>query len=344
MPAPLHLPILDISPFLSPPSASNAAARQESARALHDALVRFGFFYLSLKGLEEIVSPEELEESLAVAREFFRSPQEEKDALRIQQGDGARGYQRLGENKTQNRPDAHEGWDAYKPVASEDASKLLQGPNRWPSEPASFRPVFERWIQKMHVLGMALMEATAVALGLDLDGEEWLKMKEWVADPFWVMRTIGYPPLPEDADGVSCGAHRDYGNWTLLHADSTPGALQVFLRDPAGTTVEGGERGTWINAEPIEGTMVVNVGEMVEIYSAGLYRATLHRVVHTAPRYRVSIPFFYEPSFDAVIKPLPTAIRLREQLFGADSSPPPKPQHYGRFLEAKVSNNFYTTP
>ncbi|BGP14565.1 hypothetical protein JCM10213v2_002514 [Rhodosporidiobolus nylandii] len=315
MPAPLHLPILDISPFLSPPSASNAAARQESARALHDALVRFGFFYLSLKGLEEIVSPEELEESLAVAREFFRS------------------YQRLGENKTQNRPDAHEGWDAYKPVASEDASKLLQGPNRWPSEPASFRPVFERWIQKMHVLGMALMEATAVALGLDLDGEEWLKMKEWVADPFWVMRTIGYPPLPEDADGVSCGAHRDYGNWTLLHADSTPGALQVFLRDPAGTTVEGGERGTWINAEPIEGTMVVNVGEMVEIYSAGLYRATLHRVVHTAPRYRVSIPFFYEPSFDAVIK-----------LFGADSSPPPKPQHYGRFLEAKVSNNFYTTP
>lgn len=94
----------------------------------------------------------------------------------------------------------------------------------------------------------------------------------------------------------------DYGNWTLLHADATQGALQVFLRDPAGPSTENGERGHWINADPLPNSFVVNIGEMVEVYSAGLYKATLHRVIHKSPSYRVSIPFFYEPSFNARIE------------------------------------------
>jgi len=100
-------------------------------------------------------------------------------------------------------------------------------------------------------------------------------------------------------------AAADYGNFTLLHADSTPGALQVFLRDPAGPTLEGDERGTWIDADPVEDAFVVNVGEMVEVYSAGLYKATLHRVVHKSPTYRVSIPFFFEPTLEARIEVRP---------------------------------------
>lgn len=62
----------------------------------------------------------------------------------------------------------------------------------------------------MHVIGHALMEATAMALGIDVggDSDEWQRMKGWVSDPFWVMRCIGYPPLPSDAEGVSCGAHK----------------------------------------------------------------------------------------------------------------------------------------
>ncbi|GAA6019409.1 hypothetical protein JCM10207_001376 [Rhodosporidiobolus poonsookiae] len=341
MPAPLSLPIIDISPLLT--AERDPAAVQLTGKAVHDACLRSGFFYLT--GFESVVSQEDLIESLNVARGFLGRPQEEKDAIRIRPEDGARGYQRFGENKTLDRPDAHEGWDAYKEF--NDGSGLLHGPNLWPAEPEAFRPVLERWIAKMHVLGMALMEATAVGLGLDLEDDatgEWARLKEWVKEPFWVMRTIGYPPLAKDAEGVSCGAHKDYGNWTLLHADSTPGALQVFLQDPSGTTVENGARGTWINADPLPNTMVVNIGEMVEIYSAGLYKATLHRVIHNAPNYRVSIPFFYEPSFDAVIEPLPSAIRLRDELLGAERPPLPKSQHYGRFLESKVSNNFYTSP
>jgi len=198
----------------------------------------------------------------------------------------------------------------------------------------------------MHTIGHALMEATAMALGIDVDADdesgEWALMKRWVADPFWVMRCIGYPPLPADAEGVSCGAHKglcappppppprfrplslayearsdmpdplhthaDYGNFTLLHADSTPGALQVFLASPSGPdSTSTGERGTWIDANPVTGAFVVNVGEMVEVYTAGLYKATLHRVVHKSETYRVSIPFFFEPTLDALIEVRPAS-------------------------------------
>ncbi|BGP38578.1 hypothetical protein JCM10450v2_002527 [Rhodotorula kratochvilovae] len=343
MPVPLTLAIIDLSPFLSP--TPDTAARRTTAAQLHSACLEYGFFYCT--GFESVVSEADMRESLDVAREFFARPEAEKAALRIKPGDGARGWQKIGENVTQDKRDWHEGWDAYKPLppSLEDPSKLLHGANQWPATPASFRPVLERWIAKMHVLGHALMEATAMALGIDVDGgpesEEWARMKRWVDDPFWVIRTIGYPPLPEDAEGVSCGAHKDYGNFTLLHADSTPGALQVFLASDSGPTVENGVRGTWIAADPLPGAFVVNIGEMVEVYSAGLYRATLHRVVHTGKAYRVSIPFFFEPSYEARIEPLSSALRLREKLHGPSAAPLAiKPVVYGEFLSAKVSGNF----
>lgn len=78
-----------------------------------------------------------------------------------------------------------------------------------------------------------------------------------------VLRNIGYPPLPASAPGVSCGQHKDYGLWTLLTTDETKGALQVYLNDPEGQENEGGHQGRWIDASPIEGCIVVNIGEMV---------------------------------------------------------------------------------
>ncbi|BGO90317.1 hypothetical protein NBRC10512_005560 [Rhodotorula toruloides] len=341
MPTALTLPNIDISPFLGERTPSSLLARQATAAQVHDACTRYGFFYLS--GIESVVSQEEMDEGLSVAREFFGRPEEEKAKLRIKKGDGARGWQMIGENVTQYKADWHEGWDAYKPLSpsEEDATKLLHGPNQWPTHPSSFRPVLERWVEKMHVLGYALTEATALALGIDVEGDsdEWRKMRAWVEDPFWVLRTIGYPPLPADAEGISCGAHKDYGYYTLLHADSTLGALQVFLRDSSSSYETGG---TWINADPVPGTFVVNIGEMVEVLSAGLYKATLHRVVHKAPSYRVSIPFFFEPSYDALIEPLPSALRLRSQLSSSSSTTeaPIKPVHYGTFLASKVAGNF----
>lgn len=115
--------------------------------------------------------------------------------------------------------------------------KPLHGLNLWPEHPAEFRPTMEAWVDKMQVIGLALMEATAMGLGMDLAGDEWATLKESVRDSFWcvpcglqvvrrtepwgrrVMRSIAYPPLPGDAPGISCGEHKDYGCWTLRNYD-----------------------------------------------------------------------------------------------------------------------------
>lgn len=95
------LPVIDISPFLSQSSdaSSLAAARAQVGKQVHEACLRFGFFYIN--GLESVVSKQDMDDILATARAFFALPEEKKAQLAIQPGDGARGWQKLGLNVTQ---------------------------------------------------------------------------------------------------------------------------------------------------------------------------------------------------------------------------------------------------
>ena len=229
----------------------------------------------------------------------------------------------------------------------------LMGPNLWPAEETTgleeirgFRECYEEYVGRMLELGTAVVWAMGVGLGLQ-DSEVFVRA---TARSWWVMRAIGYPPLPppppprpsatssaaageekEDKDGdgdegsLSCGAHTDYGCLTLLLADPTPGALQV--QSPS-------EPGTWINADPIPGAFVVNIGDMMERWTNGLYKSTRHRVVHRAENFRVSVPFFFEPDFDALVEPLGECVRAcgGARRFGG--------VRYGEHLLGKVRGNF----
>lgn len=180
----LELPTINIAPFLDRHSFSTSS-RKTCAASIHSACLHSGFFYIT--GFESLLSPVELERVLSLSRDFFNRPAEEKRALRIRQPDGARGYQVLGENVTQYKADHHEAIDIYKPLGAEleDSTKLLHGPNQWPLVPESFRPAFEEWVEKAKVLGMAVMEAAAMGLGIDLEGEEWQRLRGTVDDSFW---------------------------------------------------------------------------------------------------------------------------------------------------------------
>jgi len=243
--------------------------------------------------------------------------------------------------------DNHEAIDFYRPVEDPDKEKLLWGENQWPTV-SGFREKYEAWIDKMKGLGLIVMHAMATGLGMT--DAEWEDLKAKVDDSFWVLRIIGYPPLPNDDNGFSCGAHKDYGCLTFLWADPTRGALQVFLpqqflavENPSDAIREEGiEEGSWITADPIPGCIVCNIGEMWEIWTNGLYKSTIHRVMHRGANYRVSIPFFFEPNFNAEIAPLEAARRVQN-----DSNPTPEqirkiyePTVYGNFLLKKVRNNF----
>ncbi|KAH7068625.1 hypothetical protein FB567DRAFT_634333 [Paraphoma chrysanthemicola] len=361
------LPIIDISAFLDPDSS--LSARQTTAQAINAACVNYGFFYLTGHG----IPLEMLDEVIDLARDFFNLPIEEKNKIKRydaggpEGGDGARGYQGLGENVTGGLQDMQEAIDWYADWPSEKHSsgdnrngddgsvKTLQGTNLWPSTPEKLKPMYLEYIERVKKVGKAVVHAMGVALelgppkpggaGRDVEDEEVFVRN--CDESFWVMRMIGYPPLPtttttpstsqtsttsssttatteEEISQFSCGAHTDYGCITLLHTDSTPSALQVRLKN-----------GSWLTASPLRGAFVVNIGDMIERWTNGLWKSTLHRVIHRSEGYRVSVPFFFEPNFDALVKPLGRCV---ERTGGKGVS---EGGTYGEHLLTKVFSNFY---
>jgi isopenicillin N synthase-like dioxygenase len=344
---PTTLPIIDISPFISPDSTPQS--RKDTAKALNSACLDYGFFYLAGHGIPDSM----LDKVLSLARDFFSLPQEQKkkiqryDAGGPEGGDGARGYQGMGENVTMGRRDMHEAIDWYREWDSNTDSKeetdrkgkpvkVLQGPNLWPEEPVELKPVYLQYIESLKKVGEAVVRAMGVALDLgspssdaDSEAEDEEIFVRATKDSFWVMRMIGYPPLASapnsSSEELSCGQHTDYGCLTLLHADPTPGALQVLLRDGK----------TWLTADPLPGVFVVNIGDMMERWTNGMWKSTVHRVIHRGEGYRVSAPFFFEPGWDVVVKPLRKCVEATggKALWGE--------RKYGEHLLEKVGGNFY---
>lgn len=290
------LPLIDISPFL-PCTPFNPQSRKACAREIFDACASTGFFYLINHGI-----PKSLTDAvLSQGRDFFlNSSMDAKNAIvrkrvGVDDGDGTRGWQPVRDNVTGGKRDWQEAVDFYK--EDEGPKKgppyaILQGKNLWPQRPVELKETYERYIENMLSLGEVLMTAMGSVLG---EGDEDVFLQH-TRNSFWGMRLIGYAPIPkleqmskEMSDGgISCGAHTDYGCITFLLQDSTIGALQVKST-----------AGEWINANPIPGTFVVNIGDMMERWTNGLWQSTIHQVVHQGKEFRVSVPFFYEPDFNA---------------------------------------------
>ena len=143
-----------------------------------------------------------------------------------------------------------------------------------------------------------------------------------------------YPPAPqvddasekekeknEDGDGDG-DENEGVGSFGVgAHTDS--GYLSILLQDDVGgLQVQNGE-GEWIEAPPLPGCMVVNLGEMLQLCTGGYYLATPHRVVSrpsSENKDRISVPYFWNPRLDAVISPIDP---LPETLpWAGDVSPP----------------------
>eukprot|EP00879_Flechtneria_rotunda_P017829 GHRR01018688.1.p1 GENE.GHRR01018688.1~~GHRR01018688.1.p1 ORF type:complete len:302 (+),score=55.44 GHRR01018688.1:358-1263(+) len=284
---------------------------------------------------------------LAQAHKWFALPETVKRQLLLRPETCYRGYQPLGANVTRHHegftPDWHEALDLYKeesPSAIKAAghpASPIHGPNQWPCQVPGFTPILMDYIHHMQRLGAALLRGIAAGLGLpqqyfggSLAGHE---------ESYWVLRVIHYPPLQDKslkqqhqaaAAGqevgrqvqLSCGEHTDYGLLTLVNQDPHVCALQVK-----------NALGQWVDAPPLPGTFVCNIGDMFQVLTNGQYKPTLHRVLNTDPsKSRVSVPFFYEPCYEAIVQPIPQFCR---------SAPAKYPAvRYGTHLESKVLTNF----
>ncbi|KAJ8770782.1 hypothetical protein K2173_021429 [Erythroxylum novogranatense] len=321
------IPIIDISSLLArceDPNMAQDPGVCEVVKQLDQACREAGFFYVKGHGIPDSL----IKEVRNVAHKFFNLPYEEKLKIKLSADAGYRGYQRIGENITKGTPDMHEAIDCYREIKSGmygALGKPMEGINQWPLNPPNVKLVMEEYIRLCTDLSRNIMRGIALALGGSIDEFE----GERAGDPFWVLRIIGYPEV-SSANGkdlskndIGCGAHTDYGLLTLVNQDADITALQVRNLS-----------GEWISAPPIPGTFVCNIGDMLKIFSNGLYDSTLHRVINNSPKYRVCVAYFYETNYDAAVEPLDICKQKTGGIgkFGKAV--------YGEHLVSKVQTNF----
>ncbi len=297
-----RLPTLDFSQFQGPPPV-----RQAFLAALREALHDHGFFYVTGHG----VDPGLIAEVTATAKRFFALPSAEKLKIEMIRSPHFRGYTPAGQERTRGQPDWREQLDinteglAVQMTPDMPAWRRLQGPNQWPDALPEFRPLLLAYQAEVTRLGVALLEAIAVAL----EQPPTAFADIFAPSPSQLLKIIRYPGRETAASDQGVGAHRDGGFVTMLLQDEVAG-LRVQGRD-----------GAWIAAPPSPGTFVINAGELLELATDGFVRAAIHDVVAPpAGVERFSIAFFLGSRPDATIPviPLPDALKASQRGLSVD--------------------------
>ena len=304
-----QLPTIDIRPFLTSP---NSSAGNAVAHELCDACHSPGFCYVRGHAVAQQLD----KDLLAAAQKFFRLPQEERHALAIGNSRHFRGYTVLGDERTKGISD----WREQLDVGPEESAPVLapgdprwlnlRGPNQWPQSLPELRTATLAWMAAMEPLGVAVMRAIAVGLGLAIDTFDGAMLPRGDVHT----KIIRYPAqLPEHDTGQGVGMHHDSGVLTFILQDET-GGLEVQTENAI------------VAATHKPGCYVMNLGEMLQAATNGYLRATPHRVVSPpSGKARISVAFFAHPRLESRFEPLELAPELAARSNGAGNPDPDDP-------------------
>lgn len=303
-----EIPVLDLAPLIE--GREPTALAQDFARAYGET----GFGYVVNHGIE----PDLRAAVFAASQRFHALPEAEKQAIALNQTH--RGYIAINTSTDVNsdlaevtKPNQSASFMMMREDAVAVPEVYLSGPNQWP-ELDGFREACEAYAAAMTGLGQRLMGLALDAIGV----QDRTILTAFETPTIW-LRLLHYPPQPPQApeDLYGSAPHKDFGCLTLLAQDDV-GGLQV--QTPSGD---------WVDAPPMEGALIVNVGDMLHRLSNGKLLSTPHRVINTSGRERYSVPFFFDPHVSANIAPLPGTGPARFD-----------PINFGAFLKAELEAGY----
>lgn len=278
----MSLPLIDYSNLVS----EQPELRQSEIIKLDKACREVGFIYLINHDI-----PQQLITDLQTeAKAYFSQPSALKKKIDIAKSPNHRGYGSIGE---ENLEGSEKDWketfdmaldfDPEHPLVAKYPK--MYGPNRYPDSLETIQTL-KSYYQAAFSVSQNVLKA--MALGLQLQENFFT---QYFNDHVTVLRMIHYPPRPNESHENGAGAHTDYGCITLLLQDDV-GGLEVQATN-----------GNWVKAEPLEGSLVINIGDLMQRWSNDKYRSTAHRVRASQEScHRYSFPFFVEPDYETLVE------------------------------------------
>ena len=280
-----EIPVLDISAI----HGSDPHALTILAKRVRDVYATTGFGYITGHGVDQAL----IDAVFAASARFHALPHAQK--MQIALDENHRGFIPINTSTDVTstlaevtRPNQSESFMMMREDIRADPKAYLSGPNQWPDE-SDFRADVTAYHDAMTALGRKLVRVFALALGApetDLSGA--------FETPTTWLRLLYYPTTDaaQGDDLYGSAPHTDFGFLTFLAQDDV-GGLQV--QSPSGA---------WVDAPKIEGSFVLNVGDMLHRWSGGILKSTPHRVINRSGRARYSCPFFFDPHVSTNIAPL----------------------------------------
>ncbi|KAI0549579.1 hypothetical protein F4679DRAFT_545720 [Xylaria curta] len=274
------IPILDLA------HSRDSVTKPRFLADLRHALMEVGFLYLKNVGIPDDLWREVIREG----RGFFDIPREEKLKIEMKNAPSFLGYSQLSAEVTAGAIDHREQIDlsTEHPVPGPDAPiwDNLLAPNQWPSESVlpNFRRVYADYMSRMGKISIQFTSLITEAIELPADAFN----RYFDTDQQHKLKIVKYPDVSElglgsDVQGQGVGPHKDSMLTSYLLQASDHKGLQVQNM-----------RGEWIDCPPIDGTLVVAIGQGLEALTQGVCCSTTHRVLSpkAGAGARFSIPFF----------------------------------------------------
>lgn len=279
-----QLPVVDLGPLGDGSPDGIARVAESLGRAARTS----GFFYIVNHGVPQAL----VDGVMAASKDFHGRTRRFKMRSWCGFSTHHRGYVPYEENgsKFPKRINFNEAWDMGFEAPADHPDHLagwrMTGPNVWPEIPG-WKQTVSAYYEAVFALGLRMLDCLAFELGVDP-----AELRAQCDCPTSQLRLLRYVPndMPKSADYVGIDSHSDFECFTILHTGG-PGLQVMNAQDQ------------WVEAPPIPGAFVVNIGDIFEAWSGGAYKSTQHRVLNQGTE-RFSCPLFFGLNYHAIVQPL----------------------------------------